>query len=324
MEVNSPFTSSMLGTRGRCWAAWRTDRTAGFCATLCSLASHLNHLRTAASARAALALVSPRSYSRPRYARYGGPRRLRSFPARRGPRADTPRNSAPRAHRPAPYARTHCADSANIARKSAASVSSSLARRLHTRPTRIASAVEMVPASCSSVPCTLFPTLCSLPPPSPRMVFAVNPLQVLHRDVSVDLRSGDVGVAQQPLHAAQVGPVFHHVGGATVAQHVRTGFVTASITRLPDADRTISHTHWRVSGRPRTLKNKARQCTVRGRAPMRGGLPSHIHRAPRRLCAPTGRCAPRSPLPRTWARAWSRCRSSSPSATISPTRRPPA
>ena len=36
--------------------------SAGFCCTWPSLASHLNHERTAASARATLALLSPRSY----------------------------------------------------------------------------------------------------------------------------------------------------------------------------------------------------------------------------------------------------------------------
>ena len=46
---------------------------------------------------------------------------------------------------------------------------------------------------------------------------------MLHRDVGVDLRGGDVGVAEQALDTAQVGAVLHHVGGATVAQHVRAG-----------------------------------------------------------------------------------------------------
>ena len=57
----------MLGTRGRCCGSFGVlTSTAGFCAILCSFASQRNHERTAASARAALALVSPRSYSMPR------------------------------------------------------------------------------------------------------------------------------------------------------------------------------------------------------------------------------------------------------------------
>ncbi len=60
------------------------------------------------------------------------------------------------------------------------------------------------------------------------MVLAVDALEVLHRDVRVDLRGGDVGVAEQALDTAQVGAVLDHVSGATVAQHVRTGFVRAA------------------------------------------------------------------------------------------------
>ena len=46
-------------------------------------------------------------------------------------------------------------------------------------------------------------------------------LQALARHVRVDLRGGDVGVAQQHLHHAQVGAVVEQMGGEGVAQHVR-------------------------------------------------------------------------------------------------------
>jgi hypothetical protein len=38
------------------------------------------------------------------------------------------------------------------------------------------------------------------------------------RQVRVDLGGGNIGVAEQQLHRAQVRAVLHHVGGATVAQ----------------------------------------------------------------------------------------------------------
>jgi hypothetical protein len=46
-------------------------------------------------------------------------------------------------------------------------------------------------------------------------------LQPLARDVGVDLRGRDVGVAEQQLHHAQVGAVVEQVRGEGVAQHVR-------------------------------------------------------------------------------------------------------
>jgi len=46
-------------------------------------------------------------------------------------------------------------------------------------------------------------------------------LQVLHRDVRIYLRRGDIGVAEQTLDAAQVCAMFHHVCCAGVPQHVR-------------------------------------------------------------------------------------------------------
>ena len=59
-----------------------------------------------------------------------------------------------------------------------------------------------------------------------RMMLAMHCFQAAEREVGVDLRGGDVGVAEQGLHAAQVGAVLHHVRGATVAQAVGAGGVS--------------------------------------------------------------------------------------------------
>ena len=54
-----------------------------------------------------------------------------------------------------------------------------------------------------------------------RMVLRVQRLQPLARDVGVDRRGRDVGVAEQHLHRAQVGAVVQQVGREGVAQRVR-------------------------------------------------------------------------------------------------------
>ena len=54
------------------------------------------------------------------------------------------------------------------------------------------------------------------------------------RQVRVDLGGGDVGVAEQQLHAAQVGAVLDHVRGATVAQTVRAGLSVGHFDDVPD------------------------------------------------------------------------------------------
>ena len=66
------------------------------------------------------------------------------------------------------------------------------------------------------------------------MELAMHFLQMAERQVGVDLRSGDVGVAQQQLHAAQVGAVLHHVRGAAVAQTVRAGGRVGHFNNMPD------------------------------------------------------------------------------------------
>ena len=52
--------------------------------------------------------------------------------------------------------------------------------------------------------------------------------------VGVDLGGGNVGVAKQKLHTAQIGAVLHHVRGATVPQAVRAGGVIGRLDQMPD------------------------------------------------------------------------------------------
>ena len=53
------------------------------------------------------------------------------------------------------------------------------------------------------------------------MMSTINFLQVLEGYVSVNLGGCDIGMAQQSLYRAQVGSVFDHMSGATMAQHMR-------------------------------------------------------------------------------------------------------
>ena len=53
------------------------------------------------------------------------------------------------------------------------------------------------------------------------MVQPMHFLEPAQSQVRVDLRGGNVGVAQQQLHAAQVSAMLHHVRGATVTKPVR-------------------------------------------------------------------------------------------------------
>src|SRR5882762_7970402 len=71
-----------------------------------------------------------------------------------------------------------------------------------------------------------------------RMVLAVDRLQAVEGDVSVELRGRYIGMAEQGLDVAQVGTVLHHVGSAPVSQHVRAGLARSSrccgAYQLPD------------------------------------------------------------------------------------------
>jgi hypothetical protein len=79
------------------------------------------------------------------------------------------------------------------------------------------------------------------------VVLAVQRLQALARDVRVDLRGGDVGVAEQQLHHAQVGAVVDEVRGERVAQRVRRD--GARDARLRAWRFTRPQNAWRVIGR---------------------------------------------------------------------------
>src|SRR4051812_1316973 len=63
--------------------------------------------------------------------------------------------------------------------------------------------------------------------------------------MGVDLSGGDVSVTQQGLHAAQIGSMLHHVGGATVAQFMWAGGAVLLLYQLPDplpGERLAPHT----------------------------------------------------------------------------------
>ena len=53
------------------------------------------------------------------------------------------------------------------------------------------------------------------------MGFLDHALEPVFCDMGVDFRGGDIGMAQQSLHAAQIRPAFHQMGGEGMAQHMR-------------------------------------------------------------------------------------------------------
>ncbi len=71
-----------------------------------------------------------------------------------------------------------------------------------------------------------------------RMQF-MNRLQAIKCQMRVNLCRRDVGMAEYRLNGTQVGAAFHHVRGATVAEHVRTGGASggfgSGLNQLPDA-----------------------------------------------------------------------------------------
>ena len=72
----------------------------------------------------------------------------------------------------------------------------------------------------------------------PRMMALKFAPQMVQSHVRINLRSRDIGVAENRLHGAQIRSVFHHVSGATMAQHVRAGMAAGSarsaLHHLPD------------------------------------------------------------------------------------------
>ena len=85
-------------------------------------------------------------------------------------------------------------------------------------------------SSLSPVPCSQF---CA------GMMIQIDIFQTIQRYVCIDLRGGNVGVTEDSLHRAQISAVFHHVSGATVAQHMRAGFASGGcrgcLDHLPDS-----------------------------------------------------------------------------------------
>src|SRR5881394_4082771 len=71
---------------------------------------------------------------------------------------------------------------------------------------------------------------------SARMVFCVELLEPLARDVRVDLRGRDVGVAEQELHHAKVGAVVDEVRREGMAQHVRRELLAGNGARAVAPD----------------------------------------------------------------------------------------
>jgi hypothetical protein len=49
------------------------------------------------------------------------------------------------------------------------------------------------------------------------MMLLINGSQPIERQVRINLRSGNVSMAQDGLHSAKVGTVFHHVRGTGMA-----------------------------------------------------------------------------------------------------------
>ena len=141
---------------------------------------------------------------------------------------------------------------------------------------------------------------------------AVGRLQALGGDVGVDLRGGRRGVAEDLLHAAQVGAALKQVRGGGVPDGVRARVPA----RRPPASRAavVADRAW-----PRARSGRSRACTMRRavlgsslppRAPRksavplrslaRTGRPASSQRASARIAGrPTGTTRSLPPLPRT-------------------------
>ena len=55
------------------------------------------------------------------------------------------------------------------------------------------------------------------------MVLLKDALQTIKSYMGINLSSGNISVAQKALYGSQICTVFHHMGGAAVAKHVRAG-----------------------------------------------------------------------------------------------------
>ena len=305
---SSPFTSSMLGTRGRFAALRRAHQQ-------CRVLYDFVLLRHPPEPR-------PHRSQSARRARLGQPAPIERSQVRADVQVLHRANLRPRAQRLIQIIGKvhHLAPVRPHRMRRCVALILQHAKKLLRQPRELA---PLRPISASAVALPLLPTNhypLTLSFSSPSDGAPEHLLQMLHRHMRIHLRGGNIRVAQQPLHAPQVGPMLHHVRRATMAQHVRAGPVNAPST-LTDAALTISHTHCRVSACPRTLRNNARCIPARAS----DGRPRWMYSSSASTALrPSGTIRSLSPLPRTCARAWSRCRSSSPSATISPTLSPPA
>jgi len=60
------------------------------------------------------------------------------------------------------------------------------------------------------------------------MVLLKDALQTIESYMGINLRSGNISVAQEALNGSQICPVLHHMGGTAVAEHVRAGVPSGS------------------------------------------------------------------------------------------------
>src|SRR5689334_22420876 len=78
----------------------------------------------------------------------------------------------------------------------------------------------------------------SLPCLSSWMMLLIHALQPVYRNMGIDLCRRDIRMTQNCLHSAEVGAVFNHMRGTTVAQHMRAGIASRicgrSTDHLPD------------------------------------------------------------------------------------------
>ena len=65
-----------------------------------------------------------------------------------------------------------------------------------------------------------------------RMMFIHQPHESLLQHMRVNLRGGNVGMAEQLLHGAQVGAVLQQVTGKSVPQHVRRRLIMRENPRV--------------------------------------------------------------------------------------------
>ena len=65
------------------------------------------------------------------------------------------------------------------------------------------------------------------------MVGAMDGFEMAEGEMGVDLGGRDVGVAEEDLHAAEIGAVLDHVGGAAVAELVGAGGRVAGFDEMP-------------------------------------------------------------------------------------------